>query len=36
MKKNKLGVKIGLGLLIIGSLVGMLGSWRAVRKYLKI
>ena len=24
------------GLLIIGSLVGMLGSWRAVRKYLKI
>ena len=25
-----------LGLLIIGSLVGMLGSWRAVRKYLKI
>ena len=25
-----------LSLLIIGSLVGMLGSWRAVRKYLKI
>ena len=23
-------------LLVIGSLVGMLGSWRAVRKYLKI
>ena len=23
-------------LVIIGGLVGMLGSWRAVRKYLKI
>ena len=27
---------LSLVLLLIGSLVGMFGSWRAVRKYLKI
>ena len=27
---------VSLILLVIGSLVGMLGSWRAVKKYLKI
>ena len=27
---------VSLFLLIVGSLVGMLGSWRAVKKYLKI
>lgn len=33
---NKLVYLLSLLLLIIGSLVGMLGSYRAVRKYLKI
>ena len=36
IKPNNIVFKVSLVLLIIGGLVGMLGSVKAVRKYLKI